>query len=152
MQTDIVYSENLFTVDLCFHVPNPVNPHKTRKTMSGTVKLVFLCTILLNNSRLKPFAFVLNHQSLHAPRTEHVLYHLAHKTPDVLAGRWVVEEHAVLDQRIVRLRDPAGIILVQMHPEDVHTHLPDDNQTSDNKKWREPFPPVSCPSLSGPNL
>ena len=71
-------------------------------------------------------------RQIHRPWTEYVLYHLAHETPDVLAGRWVVEEHAVLDQRIVRLRDPAGIILVQMHPEDVHTHLPDDNQTSDN--------------------
>lgn len=81
---------------------------------------------------------------------EYIFDHLAHKPTNVLTGRRVVQEHAVLDQRVVGLRNPPSIVLVQVHPEDVNAHLPSDDQKGDDQEWGKPSPPASSPVLSGP--
>ena len=88
---------------------------------------------------------------VHCPWAEHVFDHLADKPTNVLTGRRVVQEHAVLDQSVVGLGNPSRIVLVQVHAKDVHAHLTGDDETSDDKKRGEPFPPVFYPSLSCPS-
>ena len=87
-------------------------------------------------------------RQVHAPRAEHILDHLTHESTDVLPRRRVVEQHLVLHQRVVCLGDPPGVVLVQMHPEDIDEHLIADHQECDDQEGGETLPPDTCPSLS----
>lgn len=90
---------------------------------------------------------------VHAPWAEHILDHLADEPPNVLAGRRVVKEHAILDQRVVGLRDPSRVVLVQMHAKDVDAHLSGDDQQGDDQERGNPLVPrvlILPPFCRGP--